>query len=857
MLGFHNYQMIIITGGLKMVNFKKRISNQRESKRINPIEIYEHLDRASDTGELRGVQKEVLEKWLVEYRNKKNTILKLHTGQGKTLIGLLMLQSYLNETQEPCVYLCPNNYLMDQTCEQAERFGIPFVTVDKDLPDEFLEGEKILITSCQIMFNGLTKFKLDQKYIKVHSIVLDDAHACAEIIKDSFKLSLEAKHELYKEIISLFTTSLKAQGVGTFTDIENGEYDAILQVPYWEWQNKHEDITRIISKYNVAEDKSVIFIWPLIKDIIKYCTCVVSGKGLEIYPEIAILERYGSYYNANSRIFMSATVSDDSLFVKDLDVDKEAVLNPLSLDNEKWNGEKMILIPQRIDSSLKEQDLRKFFASVRTKPKFGIAVLTPSFPSSGKWANDNVIIVKREDIFDRVGELKGGIYGKVLVFSNRYDGIDLPDNACRILIIDGKPSGASIEDMYYEMTISNSDVLQRKCAQKIEQGLGRSVRGEKDYSAIVILNNELIKFLRSTETQKYFSDQSRTQIKIGMDIVGFAIEDMKTEKTSPMDAFVGLINQSLKRDDDWKDYYEEQMSNIKEYAREERFIEIFDLERRAEEAFIKNDFESAKKHIQSIIDMYYSDCNDLKGWYLQKVAKYIYLSDPTESNLMQVSAHKSNPYVLKPKTGMEFKRLEAINAVRIERINEWIKSFDNFEQMILSVNENISLFDFGVSSEKFEKTVDQIGISLGFMTERPEKKWKDGSDNLWRLDKDRYLLIECKNEVKEQREEIYKKEAGQINTSCAWFKGKYPESELYPLMIINAKKKGHQVHFNENVKIMNRIKMELFKANYHRFFNSFKDYDLSSVTTSEIQKFLEAHNLTIDNIINNYSVEPI
>lgn len=839
-----------------MVNFKKHISNKRESKRVNPIEIYEHLDRTSDTGELRVVQKEILSRWQDKYRNKKNTILKMHTGQGKTLVGLLILQSYLNDTNKPSVYLCPNNYLLYQTCEQAKRFGIPFVTSEKDLPYEFLEGQKILITSCQKMFNGLSKFGLNQKHIKIHSIVLDDAHVCAEIIKDSFKISLKSEHELYKEIISLFTTSLKEQGVGTFTDIENGEYDAILQVPYWEWRNKYEDVTRIISKYKcIGEDQSIKYTWPLIKDILKYCTCVVSGNGLEIYPEIAILEKYGSYYNASHRIFMSATVSDDSLFVKDLGVDKETVLNPLTLDTEKWNGEKMILIPQRIDKSIKIEDLINLFTTTETK--FGVTVLTPSFLASKKWKSDNVNIVKSKDIFEKVDELKKGNYKKKLVFANRYDGIDLPDNSCRILIIDGKPSGASIEDMYYEMIISDSDVLQRKCVQKIEQGLGRSVRGEKDYSVIVILGNELIKFLRSTETQKYFSDQSRTQIKIGLDIVEFAIEEMKLEKTPPMESFKSLINQSLQRDAGWKDYYEEQMNSIEEYNKEQHFIEIFDYERKAEEEFINNNPESAKKYIQHIIDTYYPNCKDLKGWYLQKIAKYTSLVNASESNSIQISAHKFNPYVLKPKNGMEFKRLSAINSVRIEKINEWIKQFSDFEQMMLSVNENISLFDFNVSSEKFEKTVDKIGTSLGFLTERPERKWKDGSDNLWRLDKDRYLLIECKNEVKESRTEIYKKEGGQINTSCAWFRAKYPESKVYPLMIINAKKKGHQVHFSEDVKIMDRNKMELFKVYYHSFFNCFRDYNLGEITTTEIQNFLEANNMTIENIINDYSIEPI
>ncbi|MTI47596.1 MAG: DEAD/DEAH box helicase [Firmicutes bacterium] len=836
-----------------MVDFRKRISKKRESKRINPIEIYEHLDRSSDIGDLREVQKNILLKWQDGYRANKDTILKLHTGQGKTIVGLLMLQSYLNECEEPCVYLCPNNYLMKQTCEQAERFGIPYVTVEGDLPSEFLEGDKILITSCQKMFNGLTKFGLKQNYIKVHSIVLDDAHACAEVINDTFKIKVNEEHKLYEEILSIFTTSLKNQGIGTFTDIKNGEYDAILPIPYWEWQNKHEEVTNIIAQHS-RNDNDIKFAWPLIKDIIKYCTCIISGKGLEIYPEIGIIEKYSSFHNAKSRIYMSATVSDDSLFIKDLGVDKESIENPLTLEDEKWNGEKMILIPQRIDTSIKKNDLIKLFT--KRDVDFGIVVLSPSFLKSKKWEESKGLIVNSDDIFDKVDELKKGNYENVLIFSNRYDGIDLPDNACRILIIDGKPSGASIEDRYNEMVISDSDILQRKCAQKIEQGFGRAVRGKKDYAAVIIIDNELIKFIRSSSTQKYFSDQTRTQINIGLDITEFAIEDMQTEQVKPMDSFVKLINQLLSRDEGWKEFYEEQMNSMESLQHTNRFLEIFDYERKAGVAFMRGNHEVAVRYLQEIIDKYYNNSNDLKGWYLQKIAQYTTLSDPINGNKIQINAHKLNPYLLKPQSGMEFKRLDTVDAFRIERIKEWIQKFKDFNQMMLSVNENVSLLEFGISSEKFERTLDSIGTSLGFVTERPERKWKDGSDNLWHLDKNKYLLIECKNEVKETRTEIYKKEAGQINTSCAWFKSNYPNCELNPLMIINATRKGFQVHFNEDVKVMNRTKMELFKTNYWKFFNSFNEYKIDSITTSEIQTFIEQNRLTVEDILNHYSVSP-
>ncbi|HIH36529.1 MAG TPA: DEAD/DEAH box helicase family protein [Methanocellales archaeon] len=68
-------------------------------------------------------QESILKEWYKNLREQKDIIVKLHTGQGKTLIGLLMLQSSINEGKGPAVYLCPNNYLVTQTTDQAHSFG--------------------------------------------------------------------------------------------------------------------------------------------------------------------------------------------------------------------------------------------------------------------------------------------------------------------------------------------------------------------------------------------------------------------------------------------------------------------------------------------------------------------------------------------------------------------------------------------------------------------------------------------------------------------------------------------------------------------------------------------------------------
>ena len=97
-----------------MIDFSKRIKSNNSERKTNPIEIYNTLDRTSVAGPLRPVQSDVLSKWFNENRNKKDLIVKLHTGAGKTLIGLLMALSYVNSGEGPVIYVCPNIYLMHQ-----------------------------------------------------------------------------------------------------------------------------------------------------------------------------------------------------------------------------------------------------------------------------------------------------------------------------------------------------------------------------------------------------------------------------------------------------------------------------------------------------------------------------------------------------------------------------------------------------------------------------------------------------------------------------------------------------------------------------------------------------------------------
>ena len=133
-----------------MVDFSKRLIKKKIEKKVNPIDIYETVDRKSDTGPLRPAQTEILESWYNQRKEERDLIVKLHTGEGKTLVGLLILQSVINSNEGPCLYVCPNIYLVSQVCAEAEKFGIGYCTIGKEgIPNDFISGEKILITHAQ------------------------------------------------------------------------------------------------------------------------------------------------------------------------------------------------------------------------------------------------------------------------------------------------------------------------------------------------------------------------------------------------------------------------------------------------------------------------------------------------------------------------------------------------------------------------------------------------------------------------------------------------------------------------------------------------------------------------------------
>lgn len=77
-----------------MIDFSRLRMNSNQ-KTINPRDIFMSLSRKNAKYQYpRDVQGEVWKQWF-EQRNNKDTIIKMNTGSGKTVVALMILQMLL------------------------------------------------------------------------------------------------------------------------------------------------------------------------------------------------------------------------------------------------------------------------------------------------------------------------------------------------------------------------------------------------------------------------------------------------------------------------------------------------------------------------------------------------------------------------------------------------------------------------------------------------------------------------------------------------------------------------------------------------------------------------------------------
>ena len=754
-----------------MVDFKKLRKSKAKHHLIKPRDIFNSLPKPLGINDLYASQAEVLDIWFGR-RTDVDIVVKLHTGGGKTLVALLIAQSIMNEISDPVIYLAPTNQLVKQVITQSKEYGISTVPYRRgeQLSPNFLDGKSVLVGSYESLFNGRSKFGVQgsgKAPVKAGAIILDDAHVAFSSVRNAFSLTISssAHNEVYLELAGRFRNAfLEVNRIGAFSDITSGKDFGIVEVPSWAWQRKIIEIQDYISKYVKEIDP---YVWPLLRDNLAVCHCLFSSKAVTITPVFPLVDLIPTFADCRRRIYMSATIADDSEIVRTFCASPKAVQNPITSTSLAGVGERMILVPDLMklgDVHIKQ--MVKNIAIKLAERKAGSVILTPSRHAAQEWIDVADFPSDTDTVLERVTDMQTGTFYGPLVLANRYDGIDLAGSACRFLVMGDLPQGTTDYDMF-RVNVAADTVVNSLLAQRIEQGIGRGTRGGGDYCVVVLVGSKLVGWIGRKQNLASLTASTRVQLKMGQEI---------SEAIETVEEVVQTIKKCLDRDDDWVVYHASELADAAHAVPvDDLALRVAGVEQRVVRLQRLGQYGRALQKLEKLIlDPELKDDPQRQAWLSAMAARIAYqIGDETRGQEFQTKAFTVNnnhtPAKIRPAYVPR-----AVPSGQSVRIVGRLLKYEHRRSLLADYNEAITELVSEATATRYEEALANLGSFLGFEAERPDKVYDCGPDVLWRTDADFDFVIEAKSN-KKITNPLYKTEHAQLLEAEQWFKDQYPD----------------------------------------------------------------------------------
>ncbi|MGJ9463923.1 DEAD/DEAH box helicase family protein [Actinotignum sp. GS-2025e] len=804
----------------------------------DPFDLFNDLDKKIPT--LREGQKRVLSEWHGR-RNERDLLIKMNTGAGKTLVGLLIARSWLNEGIRPVAYLVPNRFLIRQVQAEAQQLGIE--VAENINSSEYQQGNAVLVETFQKLFNGFSVFGVGGNASRpaktqLAGIVIDDAHACVSQASDVFKLCINTEKE-YQELLQLFEEDLKKQSQHGLLDLKAKRADAIQEIPFWAWQSKQEQVASII--HPISESDELMWSWPLIADVLPICTAVVTGDAIEIFPPCFPTDTLLGFACAQRRVYLTATLPDDSVLIKHFGAKPESVSAPIFSFDAGDVGDRMILLPEEIDPNATDEEIRDFIVSLAEERN--VVVIVPSWQRAKRWEDDAALVLDKDNIDAGIKELEENSRKGLVVLVNRYDGVNLPGDVCRILVVDGLPEALDASERLAQAHMGNSKALLGSQIQRLEQGMGRATRSNEDYAVVLLMGKRLIERLNHPESYHLFSPVTREQLDIGRKYIA--------PKLFNLDDIRDVIEQCLDRDPAWIDFMKDRLERVK-YSPGVN-SSAAELERAAFNAALGRDYKTAAGYQQELVNMLPAN-SAVKAIQTQRLAKYTNFFSRLRAQKIQKSAHDINKQLLYPENLTCIGEAEELIRKQAEQSAETLQKYSSAEAVSRGFDSILKKLDWGVDHKDFEKAMNDLAEHIGFHGQQPDQEKDHGPDNLWEVKLGVYYVIEAKNEVKSDKP-IPKRNAAQLSQAMDWFEENHIGRKAIPVLVNPVAEFDSHAAIPQGCRVMDRQSLTNLRKSIEKFAEDLSENGAYR-NVSDVGKLLKLYKLNADSFIEAYTARP-
>jgi hypothetical protein len=280
---------------------------------------------------------------------------------------------------------------------------------------------------------------------------------------------------------------------------------------------------------------------PMIADRLEQCLVYVSWNEILIRPLIPPTAEHAPFADAEQRIYMSATLGSGGELERAFGVPKIHRLQVPAGWDEHGSGRRFFVFPgatrgsTEVDTFVQEAIDRAgralVIASSGTElDRFEAACLP-----------DGVVRVRAKQVehdFDAFTDEERA----ALLLAHRYDGIDLPDERCRLIVLTGLPAATHLQERFLYERLKARRVLAERIRTRIVQGAGRCTRNPQDYAAVIMRGDSLVDFCARTEHLSAMHPELQAEVAFGFD----NCEDPDVDLAELLESFLG-------QDDDWRE----------------------------------------------------------------------------------------------------------------------------------------------------------------------------------------------------------------------------------------------------------------------------------------------------------------
>lgn len=492
----------------------------------DPEQLYRLLAASSEgPAALWAHQADVLRVWHRNHVAEPDVAIELPTGSGKTLVGGLVAEFLRRQDSKPVAYLCPNNLLARQTARKLNEYGIPAVLLVGEVVNwnhadrtRYNRADAVAVSVYSHVFNANPALN------NAGLLVLDDAHAAEAYVANPWTMEITRSTypSVYQDLLSALGDALDPL---VLTRLQNsaeavsGDRTVYLASPVGIAANA-QLIEQVLDSAVINGKVSIgcRYAWKNIRDHVDRCLVYVSTRQALIRPLIAPTLEHPAFDNPEHRIYMSATLGSGGELERAFGRHRiTRIAAPSGWENQ-GTGRRFFAFPELTsDLSADREHTDAFIRGVITQAGRAL-VLTPDETTATKFIAKRIpeshTVLRAPDVSDDLKPFTTTA-AATLVLANRYDGIDLPGDDCRLVVLDGLPTGSDLQEQFLHYSLGAVTVLEERIRARIMQGSGRATRNARDRATVLILRSDLISHLDDRNVRAAMHPEVQAELDFG------------------------------------------------------------------------------------------------------------------------------------------------------------------------------------------------------------------------------------------------------------------------------------------------------------------------------------------------------